>query len=103
MTLKLSRRSVFSLFAIAAIAIVSTLILPKIAKASSPSRSNFAISIKDAIIDFGPNSDRATIKCTLEGPANSTDTNHFFVRVIITDRRDNAVYDTLDQSPTVVR
>lgn len=62
-----------------------------------------SLSQTSAVIDFGTNTDRVTIKCSLVNVPQSTDTAHFKVRVVIVDQRDGSVHDTGDQNPTVVR
>ena len=62
-----------------------------------------SLTLTDAVIDFGHNDDRVTIKAKLAGPANSTNTADFTVQVIIVDRRTLETHDTAAQPPTNVR
>lgn len=99
--------SLGSVIKLSAVMVVSGLaiglIVPSRAKASAPKPATYSLAIKDAVIDFGQNADRVTIKCALDNVANSTDVNHFRVQVIIQDMRDGSQHDTGPQVPTVVR
>lgn len=63
-----------------------------------------SLTLKDTVIDFSnQQEERVTIKARLDGPLTTTNESDFWVRVIITDRRTNAVHDSGEQPPTVVR
>lgn len=103
---KLSRRFILKLAGITGVALVGiVLIAPREAKAVNPvSKPNFALTINDAIIDFGRNNDRVSIKCELLGvdKLNATPAD-FTVTVTIVDNRAGGASHTHTSPATVVR
>jgi hypothetical protein len=85
------------------IALLGSVIGASVGAAAVRTPPRRALYLNDAVIDFGRGSERVSLKLDLDGPANSKNTDHFYVRVIVTDRRDGMVYDSQDVAPTVVR
>lgn len=85
-----SQRFVLNLAGITGIALAGVvLITPREAKAVNPvAKPNYALTINDAIIDFGRNEDRVTIKCNLIGvdKLNAIPAD-FTIKVTIVDNR----------------
>ena len=113
MTLTRSKKTALKIAATAGFASLAFgLIAPAGAEAANPTpapKEAFALTINDAVMDFGRNDDRVTIKCSLSGVVgtNPDGTNatpaDFRIEVTIVDLRPGGASHSQVSPPTVVR
>jgi len=95
MALELSRRSMLRLVGTAGAAGLTVGVV-------APPTAEAALTVTDAVIDFGHNTDVLRLRAELEGPVASGNVGDFMIRVEVFDNRTGEVHSWFG-SPTVVR